>query len=220
MPVPRMPSFRDASVSERARNPYAAVDLRGTEFGRPLCCGVWIPGSARAAPPRNDDGRAPSPVFFGRPRAGPRYFTSSRSLSRGAERRQTRRGANPPVDGWRSHPMGRLASVPFLLAIGGTRLPALHGGVLRPDGPRFRERGPWPRLSASSWRQVVMPGSGAPPSPGRSGYVAPKPAAPHRSTAGFPGCADPASSRPHLRPLSHRCSVFTASHDDAPRRAG
>jgi hypothetical protein len=47
-----------------------------------------------------------------------------------------------------------------------------------------------PRLSASSWRQVVVPASGAPPSPGSERLRSPPPAAPHRSTAGFPGGAD------------------------------
>src|SRR6478609_8755598 len=67
------------------------------------------------------------------------------------------------MDGRRDHPVGRLRGVPSLL-IGERRLPALHGGVLRLTGRAF-ENVDQPRLSASSWRQVLMPASGAPPSP-------------------------------------------------------
>jgi len=76
-----------------------------------------------------------------------------------------------------------------------------------------------PRLSASSWRQVVVPASGAPPSPESLGCVAPDPRRRIDRWRGFPPVIDPVSSR-HISALPHRCSVFTASHVDAPRRAG
>ncbi len=76
-----------------------------------------------------------------------------------------------------------------------------------------------PRLSASSWRRVLLPASGAPPSPGSPECVAPNPRRRISRWRDFPGHR-PGGVRPHLRPCPHRCSVFTASHDDAPRRAG
>src|SRR6185312_10153 len=51
-----------------------------------------------------------------------------------------------------------------LAPLGTRRLPALHSGVLRLTGRAF-ENVDQPRLSASSWRRVLLPGSGAPPSP-------------------------------------------------------
>jgi hypothetical protein len=91
-------------------------------------------------------------------------------------------------------------------------------GVLRCAGRAF-ENVDQPRLSASSWRQVVMPASGAPPSPGSPECVAPNPRRRISRWRDFPGHR-PGGVRPHLRPCPHRCSVFTASHDDAPRGTG
>ena len=85
--------------------------------------------------------------------------------SRGAERRQTRRGARPPVGGWRNTPDGTLARRLVPPSIGGTRLPALHLRRSATRTGRAFENVDQPRLSASSWRQVLMPASGAPPSP-------------------------------------------------------
>ena len=70
-----------------------------------------------------------------------------------------------PSDERRARPLnGTLARRP-LAPLGTRRLPALHSGVLRLTGRAF-ENVDQPRLSASSWRQVLMPASGAPPSPG------------------------------------------------------
>jgi hypothetical protein len=70
-----------------------------------------------------------------------------------------------PSDERRARPLdGTLARRP-LAPFGTRRLPALHSGVLRLTGRAF-ENVDQPRLSASSWRQVLMPASGAPPSPG------------------------------------------------------
>src|SRR6185312_8030419 len=91
-------------------------------------------------------------------------------------------------------------------------------GVLRCAGRAF-ENVDQPRLSASSWRRVLLPGSGAPPSPESPECVAPNPRRRIDRWRDFPGHR-PGGVRPHLRPCPHRCSVFTASHDDAPRRAG
>ena len=86
---------------------------------------------------------------------------------RGAERRQTRRGANPPVGGWRNTPDGTSYERPVPpMRSGGTRLPALHLRRSATRTGRAFENVDQPRLSASSWRRVLMPGSGAPPSPG------------------------------------------------------
>src|SRR6185312_8174336 len=70
-----------------------------------------------------------------------------------------------PSDERRARPLnGTLARRP-LAPLGTRRLPALHSSVLRLTGRAF-ENVDQPRLSASSWRQVLMPASGAPPSPG------------------------------------------------------
>jgi hypothetical protein len=75
------------------------------------------------------------------------------SRSRGAERRQTRGCARPPVDGRRDHPVGRFAKAsPFSLV----RRKAPPGAPQRrsaTDGPRFRERGP-----ATPVSQLLAPG--------------------------------------------------------------
>ena len=83
------------------------------------------------------------------------------------------------------------------------------------DGPRFRERGP-----ATPVSQLLAPG---PIARERSPAIAralrstflrsPR----HRIDRwrGFPGHR-PGEAWPNLRPVSHRRSVFTASHDDAP----
>ena len=72
-------------------------------------------------------------------------------------------------------------------------------------GPRFRNVDQ-PRPSASSWQQVVLPASGAPPSPGELKCVAPDPRRRISRRRGFPPVIDPASSGLNLRPFPHRCS--------------
>jgi hypothetical protein len=123
-------------------------------------------------------------------------------------------------DGWPARPSGGTLceGVPSLL-IGTRRLPALHSGVLRLTGRAF-ENVDQPRLSASSWRQVLMPASGAPPSPECQRLRLP----PARGAASADGGVSPLGRPGKFEGISpprpHRCSVFTASHDDAPRRAG
>jgi len=137
-------------------------------------------------------GHAPSPLFFGRPRAGPR-LSPHRAPPRGAERRQTRGLCETP-DGWpakatrwdalrrRPPPFRRREAPPG----------APRAAFYRCAG-RASENVDQPRLSASSWRQVLLPASGAPPSPGSERLRSPSPAAPHQPTAGFPRLADPVS---------------------------
>ncbi len=106
-----------------------------------------------------------------------------------------------------------------LAPLGTRRLPALHSGVLRLTGRAF-ENVDQPRLSASSWRQVLMPANGAPPSPGCFRVRFPEARGAASADGGISPLGRPGEIRPYLRPSPHRCSVFTASHDDAPRRAG
>ena len=106
-----------------------------------------------------------------------------------------------------------------LAPLGTRRLPALHSGVLRLTGRAF-ENVDQPRLSASSWRQVLMPASGAPPSPECQRLRSPPARGAASADGGVSPLGRPGEIRPYLRPSPHRCSVFTASHDDAPRRAG
>ena len=86
-------------------------------------------------------GHAPSPVFFGRPRAGPR-LSPHRAPPRGAERRQTRGLCETP-DGWPAKPSGGTLceGVPSLREKRGASRRSTCG-VLSMCGPRFRERGP------------------------------------------------------------------------------
>jgi len=157
---------------------------------------------------------APSPVFFGRRRVR-RSSAPHHAPARGAERRQTRGCARPPVGDWRSHPVGRFAkaSPPFVRREAPPGAP--HAAFCDKDGPRFRERGP-----ATPVSQLLAPG---PIARERSPAIAralrstflrsPR----HRIDRwrGFPGHR-PGEAWPNLRPVSHRRSVFTASHDDAP----
>src|SRR6185312_4462662 len=73
------------------------------------------------------------------------------------------------------------------------RLSARHSGVITAYGPRFRERGP-----ATPVSQLLAAGRSAcerSPAIARGpGGRCSRPAAPHRSTAGFPRLADPVSS--------------------------
>ena len=137
-------------------------------------------------------GHAPSPLFFGRPWAGPRLSPRHAPFSRGAERRQTRGFCETP-DGWRAKPSGGT------LCEGVPSLPKKRGASRRSTAAFYRcagrasENVDQPRLSASSWRQVLLPASGAPPSPGSERLRSPSPAAPHQPTAGFPRLADPVS---------------------------
>jgi len=110
------------------------------------------------------------------------------------ERSAGRRGgfAKPPMDGGRSHPVGRFAraSPPFRRREAPPGAP--RAAFYRCAG-RASENVDQPHLSASSWRQVVVPASGAPPSPGSERLRSPSPAAPHQPTVGFPRLADPVS---------------------------
>ena len=118
---------------------------------------------------------------------------------RGAERRQTRGFCETP-DGWPAKPSGGT------LCEGAPSLREKRGASRRSTAAFYRcagrasENVDQPRLSASSWRQVVVPASGAPPSPGGHGVRCSEPAAPHQSTAGFPRLDDPASLGAYLRP--------------------
>jgi hypothetical protein len=175
---------------------------------------------ARSSPIQLSNSHAPSPVFFGRPRAGPRREVQFFAPSRGAERRQTRGCARPPMDGRRDHPVGRFAKAsPFSLV----RRKAPPGAPQRRSATRTGrafENVDQPRLSASSWRRVLLPGSGAPPSPGCFRVRFPEARGAASADGGISPLGRPGEIRPYLRPSPHRCSVFTASHDDAPRRAG
>ena len=119
--------------------------------------------------------------------------------SRGAERRQTRGLARPPVDGRRDHPWDALRRRP-LAPFGTRRLPALHCGVLATGGPRFRERGP-----ATPVSQLLAAGHSACE---RSPAIARAPEATFASGPrrridrwrDFPGHR-PGGVRPYLRPL-------------------
>ena len=122
------------------------------------------------------------------------------------ERSAGRRGgfAKPPMDGGRSHPVGRFAraSPPFRRREAPPGAP--RAAFYRCAG-RASENVDQPHLSASSWRQVVVPASGAPPSPGSERLRSPSPAAPHQSTAGIspghrPGEVE-GTSPPRFSPL-------------------
>jgi len=101
---------------------------------------------------------------------------------------------------------------------GERRLPALHSGVLRLTGRAF-ENVDQPRLSASSWRRVLLPGSGAPPSPGCFRARFPEARGAASADGGFSPLGRPGEIEAISQPLPHRCSVFTASHDDAPHKS-
>jgi hypothetical protein len=153
-------------------------------------------------------------VFFGRPRVSRHSASSSRSRTRGAERRQTRGCAKPPVSGRRGRSVGRFAkaSPPFL------RREAPPGAPLRrcaTDGPRFRERGP-----ATPVSQLLAAGPGAceqSPAIARApkATLASGPRRRINRRRGFPDHR-PGEVESTSPPLPHRRSVFTASHDDAP----
>src|SRR5579883_2365090 len=87
--------------------------------------------------------RASSPVFLCRPRVSPRR-TSHSSLPKEGSGAPADAGACEAPGGWPARPSGGTLGegVPFLLAIGGRRLPALHTRRSATGGPRFRERGP------------------------------------------------------------------------------
>jgi len=134
---------------------------------------------------------APPPVFFGRPRAGPR-LSPHHAPPRGAERRQTRGFCETP-DGWPAKPSGGT------LCEGAPSLREKRGasrrstcGVISMCGPRFRERGP-----ATPVSQLLAAGRNAcersPAIARESGVRCSRPAAPHQPTAGFPRLADPVS---------------------------
>ena len=185
----------------RTRNPDACAVTRSGFRVRD--CGA----------PRNDGGRAPSPAFFGRPRVS-RHSLPHRGLPNEGSGAPAGAGACEAPAGGTSYDR----PVPPLRS--GRNAPS--GAPLRRSamrGPRFRYVDQ-PRPSASSWRRVVVPGSGAPPSPGSARLRWPR----TRGTASIDGGVSPLG-RPGEHggvspPLSHRCSHLTASHDDAPRRAG
>src|SRR6185312_12038966 len=58
---------------------------------------------------RLSNSHAPSPAFFGRRRVRRSPKCNSALPPRGAERRKTRGRARPPMDSWRSCPVGRFA---------------------------------------------------------------------------------------------------------------
>ena len=214
------PSFRGGPARGRTRNPYAAVEVCGTALIRFLMLRSMDSGFARSrSRPGMTIGRASSPVLFGRPRAGPRCELQFPAPIEGSGAPAGAGACEAPGGRSAKHARGTSCERPVPpLRSGGTRLPALHGGVLRCAGRAF-ENVDQPRLSASSWRRVLLPGSGAPPSPESLKCVAPNPRRRISRWRDFPGHR-PGGVRPHLRPCPHRRSVFTASHDDAPRRAG
>ena len=111
----------------------------------------------------SNSGRDSSPVFFDR-RRGRRIANSNSRLPRGERSAGRRGGVRDPR--WMAGETIRWDALRRrpLAPLGTRRLPALHSGVLRLTGRAF-ENVDQPRLSASSWRRVLLPGSGAPPSP-------------------------------------------------------
>src|SRR6185503_13627848 len=87
-----------------------------------------------------------------------------------------------------------------LAPLGERRLPALHSGVLRLTGRAF-ENVDQPRLSASSWRQVLMPASGAPPSPGCFRVRFPEARGAASADGGVSPLGRPGEFGAHLRPF-------------------
>src|SRR6185312_11382055 len=204
------PSFRDARVSERTRNPYAAGDACGSAGGiaktyvkQPVIPGrpagpnpesrysfrirVWIPGSLATLAPRNDEeARVVARVLWsapGRPSLRLAIPVSHRG-ERSAGRRWGLRGPRWAV--CETRPVGRLASVPFLRCEAEERaFRRSTCGVLAMCGPRFRERGP-----ATPVSQLLAAGRNAcersPAIARESGVRCSEPAAPHQSMAGFP----------------------------------
>ncbi len=80
---------------------------------------------------------------------------------------------------WRAGEARHSCLVPHVSLETCGRLSARHSGVVsRRTGHAF-ENVDQPRLSASSWRQVLVPASGAPSPPGDGGCVFPRPRAPH-----------------------------------------
>ena len=93
-----------------------------------------------------------------------------------------------------------LRSVPFLRCEAEERaFRRSTAAFLRRAGRAF-ENVDQPRLSASSWRQVVMPASGAPPSPERFGIRFSEARGAASTDGGVSPVIDPARSWAHLRP--------------------
>jgi hypothetical protein len=138
------------------------------------------------------------------------------------------RGSGAPADagvcetpgGWPARPPGGTLceGVPSLLSERGASRRST-AALCDQDGPRFRERGP-----ATPVSQLLAAGPGAcERSPAiarelRSALLQSPRRRIDRATGISPD-ADPVRSR-HISALPHRRSVFTASHDDAPSRAG
>ena len=178
---------------------------------------VWLP---RGAPERY--ARFPwtaqacviARVFWSAP-GRPVGFHILRSLPRGAERRQTRGCAKPPMGGGRGHPVGRFAkaSPPFF------RREAPPGAPLRRSANvRAALSRTWTSHAVSQLLAPgPMPGSGAPPSPESGGTFAPSPrrridrrrVSPHADPVS-PGISPPlltaarSSRRPMTTPLEEQ----------------
>ena len=174
---------------------------------------------ARSSPIQLSNSHAPSPVFFGRPRAGPRREVQFFAPPRGERSAGRRGGVRDPR--WMAGETTRWdaceASPRSSSERGASRRST--AAFSRCAGRAF-ENVDQPRLSASSWRRVLLPGSGAPPSPGCFRVRFPEARGAASADGGISPLGRPGEIRPYLRPSPHRCSVFTASHDDAPRRAG
>jgi hypothetical protein len=155
---------------------------------------------ARSSPIQLSDSHAPSPVFFGRPRAGPRRRVQFFAPPRG-ERSAGRRG------GLRDPRWMAGETIRWDACEASPRSSSERGASRRStaafcdkDGPRFRERGPSHACQPAPGAGSYCPGAEPRHRPGAKGYVCLRPAAPHQPTAGFPRLADPASSEPYLRP--------------------
>jgi len=173
-----------------ARHSGAAPSGPNPESRHMLRASFRIPGSRPSARPGMTIRRALSPVFFGRRRV--RRSSPSFTLpKRGAERRQTRGCARPPVSDRRDRPVGRCAkaSPPFLSEE--RRLPALHLRRSNDARAALSVRGP-----ATPVSQLLAPGRNARE---RSPAIARElrvtfPRSPRRrigQAAGFPRLADP-----------------------------
>jgi len=124
------------------------------------------------APIRMSNSHGKSPVLFVRPRVSrPSLPPANRGSGSPSPARM------PRV--WRADGRDTSSLVPYSSLEKHGRLSARHSGVVsRRTGHAF-ENVDQPRLSASSWRQVLVPASGAPSPPGDSTCVLPNPRAPH-----------------------------------------
>src|SRR6185312_3128730 len=141
------------------------------------------------------------------------------ALPRGERSAGRRGGLRDPLSGWRSRPR-RLRGVSFLLAIGGRRLPALHlRRFLSPWGRASGRRQAMTALIRSGGHRSFIvhtcsPARGQPvvmPADGWLGASRVRLTRPGRGRrideTGFPASSGE-TTRPHLRPAPHRCSVL------------